>query len=210
MSEINKTLNEMRDVMRVKTHQYIAQTAIALLEDIIGISFNHRLVKIGACAPDLAVNRRLKLHNLECAGNEFDKILSKFESGKRSNAFLSYMLGVYSHYVADAFCFAHNNYVVDLKKHMQYEVLFQNSIDHIPLPLDMVDRAMEKSKFLKHKTVVEYIESENEVYMETIENEKDWLKIAETDLIFAITNSITLMLQLVYEVQGQQVLVPAV
>jgi len=196
--------------MRVKTHQYIAETAIVLIEDMTGMSFNHKLVKIGACAPDLAINRRLKLHSPNLAGNEFDKILNKFESGRRSNAFLSYMLGVYSHYVADAFCFAHNNYVVDLKKHVKYEVLLQDLIYSIPLPIDMVERAMEKSKFLKHKTALEYIKNENNNYQKAMENITDWEEIAKIDLLFAITNCITLMAQFVYEVEEQQVLAPAI
>ena len=196
--------------MRVKTHQYIAETAITLIEDMTGISFNHKLVKIGSCAPDLAINRRLKLHSPTLAGMEFDRILSKFESGKRSNAFLSYMLGVYSHYVADAFCFAHNNYVVDLKKHMQYEVLMQEIIYSIPLPINMADVAMEKSKSLKHKTALEYMQNENNTYLKLMEDKTDWGEMAAIDLSFAITHSATLMLQLVYEVQEQQVLAPAV
>lgn len=196
--------------MRVKTHQYIAETAITLIEDMTGISFNHKLVKIGSCAPDLAINRRLKLHSPTLAGMEFDRILSKFESGKRSNAFLSYMLGVYSHYVADAFCFAHNNYVVDLKKHMQYEVLMQEIIYSIPLPINMADMAMEQSKSLKHKTALEYMQNENNIYLKLMEDKTDWGEMAAIDLSFAIAHSTTLMLQLVYEVQEQQVLAPAV
>lgn len=196
--------------MRFKTHQYIAETAIMLVEDMTGISFNHKLVKIGACAPDLAVNRRLKLHSAALAGNEFDKILDKFESGKRSNAFLSYMLGVYSHYVADAFCFAHNNYVVDLKKHVQYEVLMQELVDSIALPIDLVDMAIENSKSLKHKTVFEYIQNENSQYLKLMEDKTDWAEMAAIDVSFAIMHCTTLMLQLVYEVQSQQVLAPAV
>ena len=196
--------------MRVKTHQYIAQTAIMLIEDMTGISFNHKLVKIGACAPDLAVNRRLKLHSPVLAGNEFDKILDKFESGKRSNAFLSYMLGVYSHYVADAFCFAHNNYVVDLKKHVQYEVLMQEILFSIPLPINLVDMAIENSKSLKHKTVLEYIQNENNQYLKLMEEKTDWGEMAAIDVSYAIIHSTTLMLQLVYEVQAQRIFAPAV
>lgn len=196
--------------MRIKTHQYIANTAIILVEDMTEMSFNHKLVKIGACAPDFAINRRLKLHTPDLAGNQFDKILSKFESGKRSNAFLSYMLGVYSHYVADAFCFPHNNYVLDLKKHVKYEVLLQDLIYTIPLPVNIIDVAMEKSKFLRHKTVIEYIENENNAYQKAVENARDWEEIVEIDLLFAITNCITLMAQFVYEAEEQQILAPAI
>lgn len=197
------------DVMKVKTHQYIAETAITLIEDMTGISFNHKLVKLGSCAPDLAINRRLKLHSPMVAGMEFDRILNKFESGKRSNAFLSYMLGVYSHYVADAFCFAHNNYVTDLKKHMQYEILLQGRIDYMPLPINMVDMAREQSKALKHKTALEYIQNENSKYLKLMEGKTDWEEMAAIDLSYSIMYSTTLMLQLVYEVQAQQVLAPA-
>lgn len=196
--------------MKIKTHQYIAETAIIFIENMTGMSFNHRLVKIGSCAPDFAIHRRLKLHSPELAGNEFDKILGKFEGGKRSNAFLSYMLGVYSHYIADAFCFAHNYYVADLKKHMQYEIFLQELISSKPLDADIVGRVMEKTKLLKHKTALEYIKNENNQYFKTVKTMTSWKEIAETDLLFAITNCVILMTQFVYEVEEQRILAPAI
>lgn len=193
--------------MRVKTHQYIAETSILIIEDITGLTFNHRLLKLGACAPDLALNRRIKLHNPILAGLEYDRILDKFGSGNRSMAFLSYMLGVFSHYVADAFCFAHNYYVTDLKKHVQYEVLFQELKDTVPLPISLLEDATRKSDTLKHTTVLEYIQNENNQYQRLVKNQEQWIDIMKVDLSFAITNCVTLMLQMVYEVQAQQALV---
>ena len=196
--------------MRVKTHQYIAETAIKLVEDITEISFNHKLVKIGSCAPDIALNRRLKLHSPALAGLEFDRILNKFGSGKRSNAFLSYMFGVYSHYVADAFCYAHNNYVVDLKSHVQYEVSMQDMLEDIELPSNIMDLIIEKSEFLKHKTALEYMQTENDQYLKMMEDKTDWDEMARIDISFAIMHSTVLMVQLIYEMQEQQVLAFAI
>lgn len=196
--------------MRVKTHQYIAETAIELIENITGIQFNHRLLKIGACAPDLALNRRVKLHSPELVGVEYEKIINKFQNANRSTAFLSYMLGVFSHYIADAFCFAHNYYVIDLKSHVQYEVLLQEIKDSIPLPLDLVDTALDGIDELKHSTVLDYIQSANNEYKNLVKEKSDWAEISKIDLSFAVSHCVTLMLQLVYEVQAQQILAPAV
>ena len=196
--------------MRLKTHRYIAETAIMLVEEITGIKFNHRLVKMGACAPDIALNRRVKLHTPELAGLEYDRMLAKFESGNRSNAFLSYMLGSYSHYVADSFCFAHNYYVIDLKKHLQYEVLLQNEMTSTPLPINIIDIVLEKQELLQKETALEYMLRESQSYKELMGNKTDWDEMISIDLTRAITNSVALMLQFVYEAQAQPVLVPAV
>ena len=195
--------------MRLKTHRYIAETAILLVEEITGITFNHRLVKIGACAPDIALNRRIKLHTPALAGMEFDRMVGKFESGNRSNAFLSYMLGSYSHYVADSFCFAHNFYVVDLKKHVQYEYLLQDEMVATPLPINIIDIVLEKSKILRYDTALEYMLKESNDYKAEMENKTDWMEMISIDLTRAITNSVALMLQFVYAAQAQPVLVPA-
>lgn len=195
--------------MRLKTHRYIAETAIMLVEEITGITFNHRLVKIGACAPDIALNRRIKLHTPTLAGMEFDRMVGKFESGNRSNAFLSYMLGSYSHYVADSFCFAHNYYVIDLKKHVQYEYLLQDEMVATPLPINIIDIVLEKAKTLRYDTALEYMLKESNDYKAEMENKTDWIEMINIDLTRAITNSVALMLQFVYEAQAQPVLVPA-
>lgn len=196
--------------MRLKTHRYIAETAIMLVEEITGISFNRKLVKLGACAPDIALNRRIKLHTPTLAGMEYDRMLEKFESGKRSNAFLSYMLGSYSHYVADSFCFAHNYYVTDLKKHVQYEMLLQDEMYSAALPIDAVDMVINKSKFLRHNTALEYMEKEVEKYEELMDGRTDWDEMVKTDLTLAIVNSVALMLQFVEVAVAQPALVPAV
>ncbi len=196
--------------MRLKTHRYIAETAIMLVEEITDIKFNHKLVKMGACAPDIALNRRVKLHTPELAGLEYDRMLAKFESGNRSNAFLSYMLGSYSHYVADSFCYAHNYYVVDLKKHLQYEILLQNEMASTPLPIDIIDIILEKLKTLERDTALEYMLKESHDYKEVMSNKTDWDEMISIDLTQAITNSAAFMLQFAYEAQARPVLVPAV
>ncbi len=196
--------------MRLKTHRYIAETAIMLVEEITGISFNHKLVKIGACAPDIALNRRIKLHTPTLAGIEYDRMLGKFENGNRSNAFLSYMLGSYSHYVADSFCFAHNFYVTDLKNHVQYEHLLQDEMVAIPLPIDIIEIVLEKYKKLRHNTALEYMLKESDDYKAVMSSKTDWKEMISIDIMRAITNSVALMLQFVYEAQPQPMFVPAV
>ena len=135
-------------------------------------------------------------------------MLEKFDSGKRSNAFLSYMLGSYSHYVADSFCFAHNYYVTDLKSHVQYEVLMQDQLYAIPLPVDMKDMVLEKSKKLEHDTALTYMLEESEAYKAKMEDKTDWHEMIKIDLTKAIVNSVALMLQFVYAAQAQAALVP--
>lgn len=196
--------------MKLKTHRYIAETAIMLIEDITGITFNHKLVKIGACAPDVALNRRIKLHTPTLAGIEYDKMVGKFGSGNRSNGFLSYMLGSYSHYVADSFCFAHNYYVTDLKKHMQYEMLLQDEMLSTGLSIDIIDTVLDKAKTLRYNTALEYMEKESDYYKEVMSDKTDWNEMVDIDLTLAIVNSAALMLQFVYAAQAQPVLVPAV
>ena len=196
--------------MKLKTHRYIAHTAITLIEDITGMTFNHKLVKLGACAPDIALNRRIKLHSPALAGLEYDRMLEKFECGTRSHGFLSYMLGSYSHYVADSFCFAHNYYVVDLKKHMQYEMLLQEKMLETGLPIDSVDIVLEKSEALRRSSALEFMERESARYKEMMKDKTDWEEMIEIDLRLAIINSVALMLQFVYATQAQAALVPAV
>ena len=196
--------------MKLKTHRYIAETAITLIENITGATFNRKLVKLGACAPDVALNRRIKLHTPTLAGLEYDRMLEKFECGSRSNSFLSYMLGSYSHYVADSFCFAHNYYVTDLKKHIQYEALLQEKMYGTGLPIDAVDIVLEKSETLRHRTALEYMEKESAKYKELMKDKTDWGEMIEIDITLAIINSVALMLQFIYVAQAQPMLVPAV
>lgn len=196
--------------MKLKTHRYIAKTAITLIEEITGQSFNHRLVKIGACVPDIALNRRIKLHTPTVAGMQYDKMLTKFESGNRSKSFLSYMLGSYSHYVADSFCLAHNYYVTDLKKHIQYEALLQERMYLTTLPIDTIEYVLSQKKSLRQTTAHEYIEKENHKYKRTISDMTDWEEMIDVDLRLAVINSVVLMLEFIYVAQAQPVFAPAV
>ncbi|NLI89026.1 MAG: zinc dependent phospholipase C family protein [Epulopiscium sp.] len=196
--------------MKLKTHRYIAETAIILIEEITGQKFNHRLVKMGACMPDIALNRRIKLHTPELAGIQYSKMLRKFESGNRSHSFLSYMLGSYSHYVADSFCYAHNYYVSDLKKHVQYELLLQNNMYEITLEIDIIDNVLEKLDCLQDYTAFEFIQNENKEYKRIIEDLTNWEEKIDMDLKLAIINSVVLMLQFIQEAQAQPVLAPAI
>lgn len=197
------------DLMKLKTHMYIAETAITIIEQITGKIFNRRLVKIGACIPDIALNRRIKLHTPTQAGVQYDKMLTKFESGNRSKAFLSYMLGSYSHYVADSFCLAHNYYVTDLKKHVQYEALLQEKMYENTLPIDTVEHILSKSKSLNQNTALEYIGKEVSQYKKIISGMTDWDEMIDVDFRMAVINSAVLMLEFIYAAQAQPVLVPA-
>ncbi|HHW67777.1 MAG TPA: zinc dependent phospholipase C family protein [Epulopiscium sp.] len=195
--------------MRLSSHIYVAEYAGDILEALVGVSFNRKLLAIGATMPDLQPLRRMQIHSpkivLPHFQREYERIVLKEKKIER----ISLILGILSHYISDAFCYSHNAYVIDMKKHVQYEhylddekfnIKFSKNIGQIvPEYLAKMNKGI--------SSVDEYMRKENKKYLQLAEN-LSWKDIIQIDLENAIIHTAVLLTHFVMEIQ--EVRVPAV
>ncbi len=195
--------------MRLSSHIYVAEYAGDILEALVGVSFNRKLLAIGATMPDLQPLRRMQIHSpkivLPHFQREYERIVLKEKKIER----ISLILGILSHYISDAFCYSHNAYVIDMKKHVQYEhylddekfnIKFSKNIGQIvPEYLAKMNKGI--------SSVDEYMRKENKKYLQLAEN-LSWKDIIQIDLENAIIHTAVLLTHFVMELQ--EVRVPAV
>lgn len=195
--------------MRLSSHIYVAEYAGDILEALVGVSFNRKLLAIGATMSDLQPLRRMQIHSpkivLPHFQREYERIVLKEKKIER----ISLILGILSHYISDAFCYSHNAYVIDMKKHVQYEhylddekfnIKFSKNIGQIvPEYLAKMNKGI--------SSVDEYMRKENKKYLQLAEN-LSWKDIIQIDLENAIIHTAVLLTHFVMELQ--EVRVPAV
>lgn len=195
--------------MRLSSHIYVAEYAGDILEALVGVSFNRKLLAIGATMSDLQPLRRMQIHSpkivLPHFQREYEQIVLKEKKIER----ISLILGILSHYISDAFCYSHNAYVIDMKKHVQYEhylddekfnIKFSKNIGQIvPEYLAKMNKGI--------SSVDEYMRKENKKYLQLAEN-LSWKDIIQIDLENAIIHTAVLLTHFVMELQ--EVRVPAV
>jgi hypothetical protein len=187
----------------------VAEYAGDILEALVGVSFNRKLLAIGATMSDLQPLRRMQIHSpkivLPHFQREYERIVLKEKKIER----ISLILGILSHYISDAFCYSHNAYVIDMKKHVQYEhylddekfnIKFSKNIGQIvPEYLAKMNKGI--------SSVDEYMRKENKKYLQLAEN-LSWKDIIQIDLENAIIHTAVLLTHFVMELQ--EVRVPAV
>lgn len=195
--------------LRLSSHIYVAEYAGDILEALVGVSFNRKLMSIGAVMPDIQPLRRMQIHSphivLPHIQREYDRIVLKEKKIER----ISFILGVLSHYITDAFCYSHNAYVIDMKKHIQYEHYLDDEKYNIKFSRDIgkivLDHLIHLDKGID--SIDEYIKKENKKYLQAVKD-KSWEDIIQIDLENAITHTAVLLTHFVMELQ--EVRVPAV
>lgn len=195
--------------MRLSSHIYVAECAGDILEALVGVSFERKLMAIGATMPDIQPLRRMQIHSPQIVlphfQREYDRIVLKEKKIER----ISFILGILSHYISDAFCYSHNVYTIDMKKHIQYEYYLDGEKFNIKYAKDMEKNVseclgnMNKGMY----TIEQYMKEENRKYLQTINNKK-WEDIIRVDLESAIFHSAVLLTHFIMELQ--EVRVPAV
>lgn len=191
--------------MRLKSHLHIADITCEMIEEIVDIKLNRKYVKLGAVMPDILPNRRYQLHSpnkvYKHYEKEFNRIVSK---NKRSNR-ISFIIGLLTHYITDAFCLSHNIYVSNLKKHVQYEYVLDDFKHTYEIPDDIIIKIKEYIKYLKEDLTVEsYINRMNEEYLNAI-SEKDWNKNIHHDIENSIIHVSTIISNFLLDLKAQAV-----
>lgn len=195
--------------MRLSSHIYVAEYAGDILEALVGVSFNRKLMAIGATMPDIQPLRRMQIHSPQIVlphfQREYDRIVLKEKKIDR----ISFILGILSHYIADAFCYSHNAYVIDMKKHIQYEHYLDDEKYNIKFSKDIAKVVPESLMHLNKgiDSINEYIKKENKRYLQYVKDQR-WEDIIQIDLENAVTHTAVLLTHFVMELQ--EVRVPAV
>lgn len=193
--------------MRLRSHVLIANHAIDIIEEITGIQLNKKYVRLGSIIPDIHPLRRMQVHDPDIVSHhvnrEFRRIIDKKKKIKR----ISYIIGLLTHYVSDAFCLSHNKYVVNLKKHVQYEhFLDRNKLKAEVQMEDLMGKVEQHIQmFVEEKTLLtEYVMNMNEKYLDIIAD-YNWETNYKYDLEQAIIHSAVLLSQFISGLQQNHI-----
>ena len=198
------TLNKKVGVhLRLANHIFIAEKASEIIEEHVGITFNKKLLQIGACMPDIQPLRRMQIHSPQLVGEHFDKEYKRIVFSDKKINRISFILGLLSHYIADAFCLSHNIYTIDMKKHIQYEYLLNNYTSENKISPKMNAWVEEQIHWIQQDniTVPEYMEKMNQIYLDRIKN-LTWEEIMSIDLEQSILHSSALLSYFIFELQS--------
>lgn len=105
--------------MKLKTHLMIVENIHKIVYEMTGINLNIVYLKLGSIDPDVNPKTRFTKHELRSTFIQGGNTEIKLDAYAMRR--LSFKLGRLSHYVADSFCLAHNNFFMDVKKHYKYE-----------------------------------------------------------------------------------------
>mgnify|MGYP003757558751 CR=1 FL=1 len=182
---------------------FIAEESSKIIEQHVGVSFNKKLLRLGACMPDIQPLRRIQIHSPKLVGEHFDREYRRIVYSDKKINRISFILGLLSHYISDAFCLSHNLYTVDMKKHIQYEYLLNDYTFKTDLSSKMNDWVENKIQWIQQSnlSVAEYIEQMNHNYLERIKN-LTWEEIMPIDLEQSILHSSALLSNFVFELQS--------
>jgi hypothetical protein len=180
--------------MRLRSHLHIANITADMLEEVCGIKLNRKYLKIGSVMPDILPNRRRQLHSPSKVYLHYEKELKKaLDKGKQIDR-ISYTLGLITHYVSDAFCMSHNIYVVNLKKHIQYEYLLNKLRNDYIVSNVLIELVSESVDYCNNNgfDAKEYIERMNEEYLKAIKAD-DWISNIQYDIEQTIIHVVTVL-----------------
>lgn len=192
--------------MRLKSHLHIADITSDIIEEITQVKLNKTYIRLGAIMPDILPNRRRQLHSpcrvFEHYEKEFNRIITKNKKMDR----ISFIVGLLTHYITDAFCLSHNIYVTNLKKHIQYEYLLDDFKYTYKIPDDMIHtiRISMESFINSDMDMEHYIEKMNKTYL-TVINRDDWMENIFLDIEHAIINVSTLLTNFILELRNQNI-----
>lgn len=189
--------------MRLENHMYVADKTADIIENIVGVKFMRRLMRIGACTPDLQPLRRMQIHSPKIVVDHFEREFSRIVDHEKRLPRVSFILGLLSHYIADAFCLAHNIYTIDMAKHIQYEYALNEHMLNICLPHHLTRSVEEQVEILQNGvlTVEEYMKKSAQSYLDTIAKRK-WEEIMAVDMEYAVLHGAALLTHFVLELQS--------
>ena len=183
--------------MKVKTHQVIAKRAYELVRAYLPITFDEKVMYLGASMPDLAPHRRFKAHNKKIAIKEEDFFKTLVHKKFHINWIVSYSAGIMSHYMSDTFCCAHNMQNISMVQHRKYEIAMQHYIvEHIQ-KIDR-QRVIKKWQALRKIGFHNYLQMENTCYNVDMKKCHTLNECMELDLNRAIINSAVWMLEIAF------------
>lgn len=190
--------------MRLKSHLHIANITTDIIEEISQTKLNRFYIRLGAIMPDILPNRRRQLHSPNKVhfhyNKEFERIVKKDKSIKR----ISFIIGLLTHYITDAFCLSHNIYVSNLKKHIQYEYLLDDFKLQYVIPNDLIESIKSSIEFVNHKDMHLYIERMNQAYLQVI-NKDDWMENIFYDIEQSIIHVATMLSTFIIELKQHHV-----
>lgn len=194
--------------MRLSSHVFVADYVANILEELVGVKFNRRFLILGAKMPDIQPIRRMEIHSPQVILPHFEREYDRIVLEEKKINRISYILGLLIHYISDGFCYSHNVYTIDMKKHIQYEYYLNREKSNIRIFDDIRKSALNDLADLKKgiHSMGEYIKNENSRYLELVKG-RPWEKIIRIDLEKAILYSIVLLTHFILELQ--QVKVPA-
>ncbi|NMA83981.1 MAG: zinc dependent phospholipase C family protein [Epulopiscium sp.] len=195
--------------MRLASHIFVAEKAATIIEQQVGVTFHHKFLQLGACMPDIQPLRRIQLHGPKLVGQHFDREYNRIVFHSKKIERISFIIGILSHYIADAFCLSHNLYTVDMKKHIQYEHLLDQYKTNMILPREFNNNVEDKINILAQsdESISDYITSINTEYLATVKD-LTWEQIMPIDMEQAILHSASLLSHFIFELQ--RIPVPAV
>lgn len=191
--------------MRLSSHMLISDITADIIQELTDIKINKRMMRLGSIMPDILPHRRKQLHLPSKVAEHYKKELARTIQRKRKMNRISFVLGLLTHYITDAFCLSHNVYVVNLKKHIQYEYLLNDFKHQYAIPDDIMDKIDECVKALKdHESDADmYIQEMNKKYLEVIRKD-DWMANIEHDMEQAIIHVSTLLSEFLMELKNEE------
>ncbi len=179
-------------ILKLCSHICLANEIYDYVENYTGYELNRRAYLIGNCAPDIHPIRRMSYHNLKCLNTNLYKTIDTIKLGNMGKITLSYLIGTISHYIADTFCYAHNKYIFNLKKHIQYESYLDNYIKSQKNKDEVVNNIP-----LKHTSLFSYIDEKHQNYLSQCYSE-DWDEIAAYDVNYTLEHMLIVSLELLH------------
>jgi|BioPla2DNA2_1021312.scaffolds.fasta_scaffold01114_16 hypothetical protein len=194
--------------LRLSSHVFVADYVANILEELVGVSFNRKYLILGAKMPDIQPLRRMEIHSPQIILPHFEREYNRIVLEEKKINRISYIIGLLTHYISDGFCYSHNIYTVDMKKHIQYEYYLNSEIANIELLDNIKKKALNSLADLQKgiNSIGDYIKNQNKKYLELVK-ENNWSSIIRIDLENAIIHSIALLAHFVFELQ--QVRIPA-
>lgn len=183
--------------MKVKTHQIIAKRAYELVSAYLPITFDEKIMYLGARMPDLAPHRRFKAHNIRIAVKEEHFFKTLVHKKWHLEWLVAYSSGIMSHYMSDTFCYAHNMQNISVIQHRKYEVVMQHYSEKHVQKIES-EKILQKWQELRHKGFEDYLKTENISYHVDMGKCHTLDECIALDLTRAIINSAVWMLEIAY------------
>lgn len=176
------------------------------MEEFLPEKFNTKMIAIGSAMPDIAPHRRVHSHNPARAIKEWKAFLGFVNRTRYTESLLSYAAGIMSHYISDNFCYAHNFYNIQVKKHRVYEVIMQQEIESIVNAEIDLKEVFKNWQLLQAKGIETYLTLKNETYQQEVQKIETDKERMIYDVRNSILNSAVWMLEIAYVVSPSVVM----